>query len=100
MRASGVMRAAWTMAESSPASAASWRNTELRTWRAAGVGGRGRRGGAGGGGGGEAGLGGLVEEHGVEGVAGGGVEAEGDVGQAEGGVDAGQLLLDEPDALE
>ena len=37
MRASGVMRAACTMAESSPAWAHSWRNTELRTWRAAGL---------------------------------------------------------------
>ena len=48
----------------------------------------------------EAGLGGLVQEHRVEDVAGGRVEAEGDVGEPEDGVDAGQLLLDEPDALE
>ena len=48
----------------------------------------------------EPGLLALVQEHRVEGVAGGGVEAEGDVGQPEDGVDAGQVLLDEPDALD
>ena len=32
-----MIRAAWTMAASRPASWHSCRNTELRTWRAAGV---------------------------------------------------------------
>ena len=48
----------------------------------------------------EAGLGRLVQVHRVEDVAGGRVEAEGDVGEPERGVDAGQVLLDELDALE
>ena len=48
----------------------------------------------------EAGLGRLVEVDGVEDVAGRGVQAEGDVGEPEGRVHPGQVLLDEPDALE
>ena len=37
MRSIGMIFAAWTMAESSPASTASWRKTELSTTRAAGL---------------------------------------------------------------
>ena len=37
MRARGMIFAACTMAESSPACTHSWRNTEFNTWRAAGL---------------------------------------------------------------
>ncbi len=42
----------------------------------------------------------LVQEDRVEGVAGGRVQPEGDVGQPDDGAHAGQLLLDQPDALD